>query len=258
LVAAQPTPLKAPLIRSFLGAGLLALLTEAASRQDRSMALTTQRPDSEIKSSVIEELKWTPGINPTNIGVAVTRGTVTLSGEVESYPEKLRAEKAVLGVRGVTAIAQEVTVVSRYGMVTDIDIAREAAEAIEKAVDLPDGAIRVSVHDNVVTLSGQVPWHYQRVSASRAVRYLKGVHDVLNLVLINPTASASGIKTAIAQALIRNAVQEGKNTTVTTDAGGSVRLGGTVESWSERRQVERIAWDAPGVTAVVNNLHVKN
>jgi osmotically-inducible protein OsmY len=222
------------------------------------MSLTAHRSDSEIKNSVVEELKWTPGINQANIGVAVTRGTVTLSGEVESYPEKLQAEKAVLGVRGVSGIAQEITVSSRFGMVNDTDIAREAAEAIEKAVDVPDGAVKVAVHDNIVTLTGAVAWHYQRESASRTVRYLKGVHDVRNMVLIKPIVSSAGIKTAITAALIRNAVQDGKNTTVATDAAGTVTIAGTVESWSERRQVEQIAWAAPGVTAVINNLHVKN
>ncbi|MGZ6855275.1 MAG: BON domain-containing protein, partial [Mycobacteriaceae bacterium] len=61
-------------------------------------------PDDELKDAVVEELRWTPSVNSTHIGVAVTDGAVTLSGEVETYPEKALAEKAAQRVRGVTAI----------------------------------------------------------------------------------------------------------------------------------------------------------
>lgn len=222
------------------------------------MTQTEHRPDTELKNSIIEELRWTPSVNPTHIGVAVNHGAVTLSGEVDSYPEKLHAEKAALRVRGVTGIAQEMTVRSSFGAVNDTDIAHQAGEAIDRAVDVPKDSVKVAVHDHVVTLTGTVPWHYQRESASRAVRYLKGVHDVFNTVTIKPTASAAGIKTAIGEAMLRSAVLDAKHTTVTTDAAGTVTLNGTVQSWAERHQAEQVAWAAPGVSAVINKLQIKN
>ncbi|MDQ2845906.1 MAG: BON domain-containing protein [Actinomycetota bacterium] len=221
------------------------------------MTQTEHRPDIDLKNSIIEELRWTPSVNPTHIGVAVNHGAVTLSGEVDSYPEKLHAEKATLRVRGVTGIAQEMTVRSTFGA-NDTDIARQAGEAIDRAVDVPKDSVKVAVHDHMITLTGTVPWNYQRESASRAVRYLKGVHEVFNTVTIKPTASAAGIKTAIAEAMLRSAVLDAKNTTVTADPAGTVTIEGTVQSWAERHQAELVAWAAPGVSDVINKLRIKN
>jgi osmotically-inducible protein OsmY len=136
------------------------------------MTRAQRRPDAELKAAVVDELQWTPGVDSTYIGVSVTDGAVTLSGEVESYPEKSLAEKAVQRVRGVTAIAEEITVRDTWGA-ADTDIAREAGEALQRSVDVPD-TVRATVHGRVVTLSGVVEWQYQRAAAARAVRHLKG------------------------------------------------------------------------------------
>jgi osmotically-inducible protein OsmY len=125
-------------------------------------------------------------------------------------------------VRGVTAIAEEISVRSKLHATNDTDIAREAGEALDRAVDLPEGAITATLHDHVVTLSGHVPWNHQRDAASRAVRYLKGVANVQNAITIRPTVSASGVKSAITAALVRNAQFEGSDVSVTADSAGVV------------------------------------
>ena len=222
------------------------------------MTHTPQRTDAKLKTAVTEELAWgTPGVNSTHIGVAVNHGTITLSGQVDSYPEKRLAEHAVLRVRGVTAVAEEITVHTRWGDVTDTDIAREAGQALDRSVSVPDGMVTATVHNHIVTLAGQVPWHYQREAAEQAVRHLKGVTNLLNLITIRPTASAAGIKTAITAALVRGAQTDGRNTTVTADAAGAVTLEGSVHSWSERTDAEHAAWSAPGVTDVTNRLRIQ-
>ena len=218
------------------------------------MTQAERRSDAELKAAVVEELGGTPSVNSTHIGVAVTDGAVTLSGEVESYPEKSLAEKAAQRVRGVTAIAEEITVRHTWGA-ADTDIAREASEALQRAVDVPD-TVKATVHGHVVTLSGVVAWQYQRAGAARAVRYLKGVLDVLDTVTIRPTAAVADIKAAIGAAIVRNARIENQHITVATGPGGVVTLEGTVGSWAERRQAEHAAWSAPGVTGVIDHLRI--
>ena len=213
--------------------------------------------DSELKQAVTDELSWLPYLNSTKIGVAVNDGAVMLSGEVDSYPEKLQAEHAAMRVRGVTAIAEELTVRGKWQGAGDLDIAREATDALDRAVNVPDGAVTATVHDHIITLSGHVPWDYQRESAARAVRYLKGVTGLHNMIAIKPTVSASGIRTSIAAALVRSAEVDGRTVTVHAADDGAVRLEGTVHSWHEREVAQRSAWFAPGVTAVVNDLHVR-
>ncbi len=222
------------------------------------MTQTVRRSDAELKTAIAEELAWTPGMDSTHVAVAVNQGAVTLSGEVDSYPEKLLAEKTVSGVRGVTAFAEEITVRGDWNDVNDTDVAREAAEALQRFVVVPSGMVTAAVHDHVITLSGHVPWHYQRDAAERAVRYLRGVANVRNDIRIKPTVSADGIHTAITAAFVRRARHEGSQTTITADHAGAVTLDGTVHSWSERRDAEHAAWSAPGVTDVTNHLRVQN
>jgi osmotically-inducible protein OsmY len=213
--------------------------------------------DEVIKQSVIDELDWLPFLNSTKIGVAVKGGAVMLSGEVDSYPEKLQAERAARQLRGVTSIAEELTVAGAWQSPSDLDIASQATDALERAVNVPDGAVKVSVHEHVVTLSGQLPWHYQQEAAGRAVRYLKGVTGMHNMITLRPTASPEGIRTAIGAALLRSAEVDARTVTVHTTDDGTVRLQGTVRSRHERDAARRAAWFAPGVTDVVDDLQIR-
>jgi osmotically-inducible protein OsmY len=222
------------------------------------MTQNQNRTDTQLKSSVIAELAWTPSVNETHIGVAVADGVVTLSGQADSYPEKILAERAALRVRGVNAVAEEITVRNTFGAVSDTTLASEAMKALAQAIDVPVDSVQVTVHNHVVHLAGTVSWQFQRVAAGRAVRYLKGVSNVSNSVIVKPIASAMGVHAAIDAALVRNAEFEGKNITVTSDDAGTVTLSGKVHSWAERRQTEQTAWSAPGVTAVKNHLQINH
>lgn len=222
------------------------------------MTQTLQKTDAQLKGAVTEELVWTAGLNSANIGVAVDDGAVTLSGEVESYPEKLRAEHAMLRVAGVTAFADEITVRGGWEGVNDTDLARRAGEALKLSVDVPGGAVKASVHDHAITLSGEVTWHFQREAAVSSVQSLHGVSHVTNAVTIRPAVKTRDIQTAILAALVRSAQIESAHTIVTADDAGVVTLDGRVRSWSERREAEDAAWTAVGVTTVVNHLRIEN
>ena len=202
------------------------------------MTQTTHRPDNDLKNAIVAELAWTPNVNGTHIGVAVLDGAVTLSGEVDSYPEKRQAEMAAQRVRGVTSIAEDITVRSTWGEVNDTDIAREASEALQRAVDVPTGSVKAAVRDHVIDLTGTVAWQFEREAAIRSVRYLKGVKSVYNTIMVRPhlpvPVSATEIKNSINGALVRHAQAETKHTKVIADAHGAVTLEGTVGSWSER------------------------
>jgi osmotically-inducible protein OsmY len=219
------------------------------------MTQTLQVSDIQLKDAVLDELRWVPSINATHVGVAVNEGAVTLSGEVDSYPEKLLAGQAAQRIRGVLGIAQEITVRSLWSDVNDTDIARRAGQALRFAIDVPD-TIHVAVREHDITLSGEAMWDYQREAAHRAVQYIRGVHNVINTVTLTPRVTTANIKSAIEAALSRHARIEGEHVTVTTDSLGVVTLTGRVNSWLERREAETVSWGAPGVTGVTNHLRI--
>ena len=212
--------------------------------------------DSELRQSVIDELEFEPSIDAGNIGVAAKDGIITLSGFVASYAEKMATERAVRRVRGVNAIAQEIEI--RYSTdkkINDDEIARRCVNIIAWDTTLPEGKLTVKVERGWVTLSGEVPWHFQRVAAESGVRKISGVTGITNLITIKARVQAADIKSRIEDALKRSAEVEAHAIRIlVTDS--SVRLEGKVHDWREREIVEKAAWSVPGVMAVDDRLTV--
>jgi osmotically-inducible protein OsmY len=65
------------------------------------------------------------------------------------------------------------------------------------------------------------------------------------------------VKDRIVSALLRSAELDARKITVTTD-GGRVTLTGTVRSWVEAAEAERVAWSVLGVTEVDNRIVVRH
>ncbi len=211
--------------------------------------------DDALKKNVEAELEWEPSIDAAHIGVAVENGVVTLSGHVETYAEKARAENAAKRVRGVRAIAQEIEVRPKHSNThADDEIAKRAVNLLTWDVMVPD-TVQVKVQNGWITLSGKAKWQFQRNAAEENIRKLGGVVGVTNLIEIEHRVDASGIKNRIEEALKRNAQIEAGRVRVET-VGGEVTIEGTVHSWQERDAVEQAAWAAPGVKSVVDRVRI--
>ncbi|WP_028079586.1 BON domain-containing protein [Solimonas soli] len=214
------------------------------------------RTDMQIRKDVLDELEWDPAIDAAGVGVEVRNGVVTLSGHLRSYPEKLAAERAAQRVSGVKAVAVEADVRISDGKArSDSDLALAASDALRWNALVPEDSVKVLVEDGRLTLSGQVPWAYQRSAAESAVRDLLGVVSVNNQVTVRPKASAGNVKGKIEAALHRAARLDAQAITISVDSG-RVTLDGTVHSLAERRLVEEAAWSATGVSAVVDRLQI--
>jgi osmotically-inducible protein OsmY len=212
--------------------------------------------DKALRQLILDELDFDPSINSASIGVGVENGVVTLTGHVESYAEKLAAERAVRRVKGVRALAEEIQI--RYPSekrTADDQIAERALKVIGWDARVPDGAITVRVEKGWVTLEGSVDWHYQRMACESAVRKLTGVVGVSNLIAVKPPIAAGDVHNKIMAALKRNAEVESDRVRVIVD-GDTVTLEGKVRAWYERDLVERAAWSAPGVASVIDKLTI--
>jgi osmotically-inducible protein OsmY len=183
---------------------------------------------------------------------------VTLGGEVASYHEKLEAERAALRVEGVKGIASEIEIhLPGTSHRSDADIARAALDTLQWNSSIPPNRIKVVVKKSWVTLEGDVDWGYQRTTAEDAVRRLTGVMGVSNHVAVKARPTSAGIKTRIEQAFKRSAEVDA-NRIAADITDGTVTLRGTVRSWAEKQEAERVAWGSPGVARVQNLLLIGN
>lgn len=215
------------------------------------------KTDSEIQKDVMAELKWEPFLNATEIGVAVHDGIVTLSGYVSTYAKRYAAEKAAWRVKGVKAVAEKLEVrLGPDGKLTDEEVASSIISTLKWHTTIPDEQIKVRVSDGWVYLDGQVDWNYQRVAAGNAIRSLKGVRGVSNLITIKPVINVAGVKDNIRQALERSADVEASHIQVETK-GNEVVLKGNIRSFEERRAAEQAAWSAAGVVSVKDELVIE-
>jgi osmotically-inducible protein OsmY len=214
------------------------------------------KSDSEIERDVREELKWDPDLDAEDIAVSVKNGVVTLAGFTKSYTDRLEAEAAAKRVTGVLAVANDIEVrLPAIDQRPDPDIARDAVAAMKSALPMSYDRIKAIVKGGWITLEGAVEWQYQKSTAETAVRKVKGVKGVTNVITVKPKVEPSELQRKIMEAFKRNAEVDANRITVEAN-GSEVILKGTVRSWIEREEAERVAWSAPGITRVDDRIVV--
>lgn len=213
--------------------------------------------DFELRHDVEAELDWDARLDSRQIAVAVKNGVVTLSGHVSSYVERHAAEEAAQSITGVRAVANDIVIdLPASSRRSDAEIAESAANAFQANVAVPAEKIKIMVRDGWITLEGDVPAWYQKRAAEAAVATLPGVRGVSDNMLISARPSAGDVEAKILEAFRRRALLDTRDIKVTTSEG-TVTLEGIVHSWQERQQAETAAWQAPGVSQVLNNLRVR-
>ncbi|PZO36137.1 MAG: hypothetical protein DCF19_22160 [Pseudanabaena frigida] len=219
--------------------------------------LSVQKTDTDLKTDVLAELQYEPSIKVTDIGVLVKDGTVTLNGYATSSNEKWQAVQATRRVSGVKAIADDIVIkLPNSSLHTDGDIATAAAHHIDWFTSIPRGTIKVTVSDAWITLEGEVEWQYLKSSAENFLYNLSGVKGVSNLIAVKSRLKATDITSDIRDAFKRNALLDANKIRVET-TGNNVTLHGKVRNYAELDEAERVAWRAPGVHSVDNQLKVE-
>jgi len=211
-----------------------------------------------LQKDVQDAIKWESLLHTSEIGVIARDGVVTLSGTVDSFEKKTEAEDAAKKVAGVKAVVEKITVkLSTQFNKNDNDIARDILDAFKWNWEIPADRLKIKVEDGWVTIEGEVEWIHQKATAKKTVSKLIGVKGITNNIIIKSNNLDKVEKKGIEQAFIRHWALEDRRIQVEV-TGNIVTLLGTVNSWYQRDEAGRIAWNAPGVYSVNNEIVIEH
>lgn len=217
------------------------------------------KTNEELRNDVMEEIKWDPELRDvaTEIGVAAKDGVVTLSGAVDTYWKKIATERAAQRVSGVRVVACDIEVkVGVIGKRTDTEVAEAVRNALRWNSAVNEEKIQIKIDNGWVYLDGKVDWEYEKRNAQESVEDLVSVRGVTNNIVIeSKPIDTKDIQRKIAAAYHRSATLDSSTINI-EPSGNKITLHGKVRSWAEKKEAEKVAWAAPGVTAVDNKIEV--
>lgn len=218
-----------------------------------------KKTDSDIQHDVTRELSWDTRVSPTEVGVQVSRGVVTLSGTVDSWAKVRAAEKAAHRVVGVLDVANDLSVkLPGTASKTDTEIAQAVRHALEWDALVPESELKTTVSHGTVTLEGKVAYWTQRLDAERAIERLAGVKCVINRIEVKPRehVNVDEARKAVEKALERHAEREAERIDLrATD--GEVNVSGIVHTWQEKEAVLGAVRGTRGVRSVADHLRIQ-
>ena len=208
-----------------------------------------------LQKDVQDAIKWEPLLHAAEIGVIVKDGIVTLTGTVDNYIKKIEAENATNTVLGVKGIIEKIEVrPDGSWSKSDTELTVDIASIFKFNFEIPKDKINILVEKGWVTLSGEVNWDFQRRAAVRAIGNL-GIIGVTNNITVKSDLDESIEQKGIEDAISRDWATNNQDIQVKV-SGTKVTLTGVVKAGYQKEEAERIAWKAPGVWNVDNQLMV--
>jgi osmotically-inducible protein OsmY len=144
---------------------------------------SSERTDADIASAAVRALEWDALIPPGNVEVTVSRGWVTLDGQVEWQFQRRAAERAVRRLTGVLGVTNLITVKPAVEPKPS-DLKRRIEKALVRSAETDAERIQVKVEGGKVTLEGTVRAWAERDAAERVAWSAPGVTEVDNKIKI--------------------------------------------------------------------------
>lgn len=137
--------------------------------------------DADIARAATERLAWNVSVPKDAVKVTVSKGWVTLTGQVEWHYQQESAADAVGHLWGVTGVSNQISI---KPTVNAGDIKSNIVTALNRSWFSPDH-VDVSAAGGMVTLTGNVEYWSERELAGTTAWAAPGVTSVNNEIRVN-------------------------------------------------------------------------
>jgi osmotically-inducible protein OsmY len=152
-----------------------------AVANDIEVKLESERTDADIAAAALRALEWDVFVPANKIQVTVSKGWVTLKGELEWQYQKQDADRVVRRLAGVKGVSNLITIKPRAN---PPEVKKKIEDALVRNAEIDANRITVDVQGSKAILKGTVRAWVEKEEAERVAWSAPGITSVENRITV--------------------------------------------------------------------------
>ncbi len=160
-------------------------VSAVANDIDVRLPSSAERTDSDVAAAATRALEWDAFVPIEQTEVTVSRGWVTLNGEVEWEFQRREAERAIRRLSGVRGVTNLISVQPRVSPSSQ-ELHDKIEQALVRSAETDAQGLSIEVSGATVVLHGRVRTWSEKEEAARVAWSAPGVSMVDNHITVRP------------------------------------------------------------------------